>query len=189
MNKQNNIFKKIAVGTALLALIGGGIYYANRPKVGIINFSQVQRKAKVYLDALEQQQKYDAKVQELITKDKDFIQLEADGQKLAEQQKTMPVAEFERKSAALQARALKINEKYRGPLERNALASQLALKSLEKDIAQAIEATSKRTGAKVLLPINTILYAAETVDYTDVFVEELDKRVQTVTYPNPETLK
>jgi len=177
------------IGVAAVALLGFAAYKATRPQIGIINFQTVQQKAKAYVAAAEQQKKYDEQIQAIIMKDKDFIQLEADGKKLAEQQKTLSKEEFERKSNALQAKALKINERYRASFERNAMASQLALKALEKQIAEAIEATSQKTGAKVLLPVNTILYASEKADFTDVFVKELDKRVQDVNYPNPVTLK
>lgn len=187
--KKNNKTITAIVGVAAVALLAYGAYNVTRPQVGIINFQTVQQTAKAYVAAAEQQKKYDEQIQAIIMKDKDFIQLEAEGKKLAEQQKTMPKEEFERKSNALQARALKINERYRASFERNAMASQLALKALEKQIAEAIEATSQRTGAKVLLPVNTILYASEKADFTKVFVEELDKRAQTVNYPDPVTLQ
>lgn len=187
--KKNNKTITAIVGVAAVALLAYGAYKVTRPQVGIINFQTVQQTAKAYVAAAEQQKKYDEQIQAIIMKDKDFIQLEAEGKKLAEQQKTMPKEEFERKSNALQARALKINERYRASFERNAMASQLALKALEKQIAEAIEATSQRTGAKVLLPVNTILYASEKADFTKVFVEELDKRAQTVNYPDPVTLQ
>ncbi len=187
--KKNNKTITAIVGVATVALLAYGAYKVTRPQVGIINFQTVQQTAKAYVAAAEQQKKYDEQIQAIIMKDKDFIQLEAEGKKLAEQQKTMPKEEFEHKSNALQQRALKINERYRASFERNAMASQLALKALEKQIAEAIEATSQRTGAKVLLPVNTILYASEKADFTKVFVEELDKRAQTVNYPDPVTLQ
>jgi len=187
--KQNKKTILTIVGVAAVALLAYGAYKATRPQIGIINFQTVQQTAKAYVAAAEQQKKYDEQIQAIIMKDKDFIQLEEEGKKLAEQQKTMAKDEFERKSNALQAKALKINERYRASFERNAMASQLALKALEKQIAEAIEATSQKTGAKILLPVNTILYASEKADFTEVFVKELDKRVQTVNYPDPVTLQ
>ena len=188
MKKNKKTIATVA-GAAVVALLAYGAYKATRPQIGIINFQTVQQTAKAYVAAAEQQKKYDEQIQAIIMKDKDFIQLEEEGKKLAEQQKTMPKDEFERKSSALQARAVKINERYRASFERNAMASQLALKALEKQIAEAIEATSQKTGAKILLPVNTILYASEKADFTEVFVKELDKRVQTVNYPDPVTLQ
>jgi len=184
---KSKILLTIAGGllmTSALALTGCD----SKPQVGIVNFNLVQKKAKAYQSAEEQQKKYDEQVQAKILKDKDFIQLQEEGKALSEQQKTMPAAEFERKSAALQARALKINEKYRNEFERNAYASQLALKAIEQQIAEAIEATAKKSGAKILLPVNSILYAAEQVDLTDMFVQELDSRAQSVEYPDPTKL-
>ena len=189
MKKNKKKLITIATGVAAIALLAYGAYKVSRPQVGIINFQTVQQTAKAYIAAAEQQKKYDEQIQEIIMKDKDFIQLQAEGQKLADQQKTLDKAEFERRSNALQAKALKINERYRASFERNAMASQLALKALEKQIAEAIEATSQKTGAKVLLPVNTILYASEKADFTEIFVKELDKRLQTVNYPDPVTLQ
>ena len=190
MKKNNTKLIVTAVASvATLALLAYGMYKATRPQVGIINFVTVQQTAKAYVAAAEQQKKYDEQIQEIIMKDKDFIQLQEEGKKLSEQQKTLDKAEFDRRSNALQAKALKINERYRASFERNAMASQLALKALEKQIAEAIEATSQKTGVKILLPVNTILYASDKADLTDVFVKELDKRVQTVNYPDPVTLQ
>lgn len=185
--KKNTV--KGLVGVAVIALGAYGFYAATRPQVGVINFATVQQKAKVYVAAAEQQKKYDEQIQQIILKDKDYIKLQEDGNKLMAQQKTLSKEEFERKSQALQSRALKINERYRDSFERNAMAAQLALKSAEKEIAEAIQATSQKTGVKILLPVNTILYASEKADFSDVLVEELDKRVQEVNYPNPVTLK
>lgn len=185
---SNNLIKGI-VGVAAVAVLAYGAYKVSRPEVGVINFATVQQKAKVYISAAEQQKKYDEEIQQLIMKDKDYIKLQEEGNKLVEQQKTMAKDEFERKSTALQAKALKINERYRYSFERNAMAAQIAMKSVEKEIAEAIEATSQKTGVKIFLPVNTILYASEKADFSDAFVEELDKRVQEVKYPNPATLK
>ena len=174
MKKNNNYLIMGAIGVVALGALAYGFYKASRPEVGVINFAEVQQKAKVYVAATTQQKKYDEQVQQLIMKDKDFIKLQEDGDKLVAQQKSMSKEEFSRRSAALQERALKINERYRDSFERNAMAAQIALKSIEKEIAEAIEATSQKTGVKIFLPVNTLLYATKTVDFSDAFVEELD---------------
>ena len=189
IKKTPDTLTTAVISIAAIALLSYGFYKATRPQVAIINFTAVQQKAKAYLSVAEEQKKYDSKVQEIVMKDKEFIQIQAEGKKLNDSKKDISEAEFERKAQALQTRLMKLQEKYRPQLERNAVASQLALKSLEKEIAEAVEATSQKTGAKILLPVNTILYAAKEADVTDTFVKELDKRVQTAQYPNPETLK
>ena len=189
MKKSKTTTLLTVAAVAAVALMGYTLYKTTRPQVGIINFTTVQQTAKAYVAAAEQQKKYDEQIQEIIMKDKDFIYLQEEGKKLADQQKTLSKEEFERRSNALQEKALKLQERYRPSFERNAMASQLALKALEQQIAEAIEATSKKTGAKVLLPVNTILYASDKADFTKIFVEELDKRAQTVNYPNPVTLQ
>ena len=177
------------VGLVAIAGLAYGTYRMTKPQVGVINFATVQQKANVYKMAAEQQKKYDEQIQAIIEKDKDFIKLKAEGDKLAEQQPTLSQEEFERRSMALQEKAVKIHERYRDSFERNAMAAQIALKSVEKQIAEAIEATSQKTGVKILLPVSTILYASEKVDYSDVLVQELDERIKEVNYPNPVTLK
>lgn len=187
--KCNATTAGVALGALALVFSVYAGYKATRPQVGVINFGLVQQKAKVYKAAAEYQKKYDEQIQQIIMKDKDFVKLQEEGNQLVAQQKTMPREEFERKSQALQARAVKINEKYQDSFERNAMAAQLAMRSVEKEIAEAIEATSQKTGVKILLPVTTILYASEKADLSDEFVKELDKRVQDVNYPNPATLK
>jgi len=189
---KNSKIMMTIMGAALIAAtttLTGCDKFSSKPQVGVINFVTVQQKAKVYAFAAEQQKKYDEQIQQIIMKDKDFIKLQEEGKLLTEQQKTLSKAEFERRSAALQEKALKINERYRDSFERNAMAAQIALKSVEKEIAEAIEATSQKTGVKILLPVSAILYASEKVDYSDVLVEELDKRIREVNYPNPATLQ
>ena len=134
--KKNKKTVAMVAGLVVLGVLGYGLYRATRPQVGIINFQTVQQKAKVYLAAAEQQKKYDEQIQAIILKDKDFIKLQEEGKKLAEKQQTLSKAEFERQSVVLQEKALKINERYRASFERNAMASQIALKALEKDIAE-----------------------------------------------------
>lgn len=185
---KKTIITSIAT-VAMISWMAFNTYQINKPQIGIINFAKVQQTAKAYVDAAQKQQKHDEQIQNIILKDKEFIKLQEEGQKLADNQKKMPVDEFKTKSVALQEKALKINEKYRTSFERNAFATQIALKALEKQIAEAVEATSKATGVQVILPVNTILYATEKVDLTEKFIKELDGRVQTVNYPDPITLQ
>ncbi len=177
----------LAATVAVAALIMA--VRANRPQVGVIDFMKVHKNALAYQDAAAKQQQYDEKLQATILQDKEFLKLQNDGKKLEENQKAMDKADFAKKAKALEMKAIKINERFRPDFERNMMASQLALKGIQQQIAEAIEATSEATGAKVLLPVNNILYAGEKADLTDAFIEELNERVQTVTYPDPATLK
>ena len=45
------------VGVAAIAVVAYGVCVASRPQVGVINFAEVQQKAKVYVAAAEQQKK------------------------------------------------------------------------------------------------------------------------------------
>ena len=96
--------------------------------------------------------------------------------------------EFAKKFQSLQKRAALIQNKYRPDAERLMLASQIALKGVEKEIALAVEKTAQQTGVKILLPVNSVLYAKKSADLTDKFVKNLDKIVQTVPYPDPNKL-
>ena len=123
-----NLITTLTIGVIAVALSGYSLYKSTRPQVGVINFATVQKTAKAYIDAANYQRKYDEKVEAIIMKDKDFIQLQEEGKKLEAKQNLLSKEELARQSAALQARALKMNERYRASFERNALASQIALK-------------------------------------------------------------
>ena len=173
----------IAVG---VLLVGFGAYTMTRPEVGVIDFYAAQGKAKVYQSVVAQRQKYEDDIRARIKADS--VGLEKDAKKLEEQKSKMSPDEFARKVQSLQKRAALIQNKYRPDAERLMLASQMALKEAEKEIALAVEKTAQQTGVKILLPVNSVLYAKKSVDLTDKFVKNLDKIVQTVPYPDPNKL-
>ena len=184
--KTDTKLQKALIVAGVVLVAGYGIYSASRPDVGVIDFNAVQTKAKVYQYVVEQQQKYEADIRTRMKADS--TGLEKDFKKLEEQKAKTKPAEFQKKLQALQKRAALIQNKYRPDVERIMLASQIALKGVEKDIALAVEATANQTGVKVLLPMNNVLYAKKSVDLTDKFVKNLDKRVDKVLYPDPKKL-
>lgn len=183
--QTNTKLQKALIGVGVL-LVGYGIYSCCRPDIGVIDFNAVQMKAKAYQSVLAQQQKYEDEVRVRIKADS--AGLEKDAKKLEEQKGKLKPEEFGKKLAALQKRAALIQNKYRPDAERIMLSSQIALKSVEKEIALAIEKTAQQTGVKVLVPMNNVLYAKKSVDVTDTFVKNLDKQVETVEYPDPKKL-
>ena len=52
----------VALAGVAVLLAGYSLYKAGRPQVGVINFAVVQQKAKAYVNAAEQQKKYDEQV-------------------------------------------------------------------------------------------------------------------------------
>ncbi len=183
--KSNKNLKRALIAAGVL-LVGYGAYTMTRPEVGFIDFYAAQGKAKVYQSVLAQRQKYENDIR--VRMQADSVGLEKDAKKLEEQKGKLKPDEFKRKFQALQKRAALIQNKYRPDAERIMLASQIALKGAEKEIAKAVEQTAQQTGVKMLLPINNVLYAHKSVDLTDKFVKNLDKLVQTATYPDPNKL-
>ena len=190
MKKLN--LQTISLTVAAVALVGSVVAFGTamcarhtRP-VGLINFNVVREKAKAFQAVVAEQQKYDMVIKEKM--DKELAPLQAQAEKLEKEKASLSGTEISKQMTALQKRALEIQEKYRPNIERNMLASQLALRVIEPQIEDAVKATADRTGMSILVNIQAILFADNKVDVTDVFVEELDKLVDKVTYPDPAKL-
>ena len=157
-----------------------------RPGVGVIDFAVAQGKAKVYQAVIKEQKKYEEQIRIRIAADSKDIEKEAG--ELEKKKDSMKPEEYQKKMMSLQNRMMIIQEKYRPAVERIVAASQIALKGAEKEIAKAVEQTAHQKGVKVLLPVNSVLYADKKADMTDTFVKNLDKLVQSVPYPDPAKL-
>ena len=157
-----------------------------RPGVGVIDFAVAQGKAKVYQAVIKEQKKYEEQIRIRIAADSKDIEKEAG--ELEKKKDSMKPEEYQKKLMSLQNRMMIIQEKYRPAVERIVAASQIALKGAEKEIAKAVEQTAHQKGVKVLLPVNSVLYADKKADMTDTFVKNLDKLVQSVPYPDPAKL-
>lgn len=181
--KENKKATMICGGVLLAGLLGCCSWLAMRPEVGVIDFNVVQEKAKVYQYILAEQNKYAEQVRIRIMADSKDI--EADAKKLEAKKDKMKPEELQRKLRDLEKRALKVQEKYRPTMERIMFASQLASNSISKEIIQVFKETAESEGMKILLPKNNTFHACESVDVTDEFVENLDKVIQTVAYPDP----
>ena len=181
--------KKVRLGAGLLAgivVLSWAWCITTRPGVGVIDFGVAQGKAKVYQSVIKEQRKFEEQIRARITADSGDIEKEA--QELEKKKASMKPEEYQKKVLSLQNRMMVIQEKYRPAIERIMAASQVALKSAEKEIAQAVEETARQKGVKVLLPVNSVLYADRKADMTDAFVKNLDKLVQSVSYPDPAKL-
>ena len=91
-----NLITTLTIGVIAVALSGYSLYKSTRPQVGVINFATVQKTAKAYIDAANYQRKYDEKVEAIIMKDKDFIQLQEEGKKLEAKQNLLSKEELAR---------------------------------------------------------------------------------------------
>ena len=181
--------KKVRWAACLLAgvaVVAWGWCVSTRQAVGIIDFTAAQGKAKVYQAVVQEQRKYEEQIRVRIAADS--VDLEKEAKDLESKKASMKPDEYERKAQTLQRRFMAIQNKYRPAVERVLAATQIALKSAEKEIAEAVEKTAQETGIKVLLPTNSVLYADKKADVTDTFVKNLDQLVQTVSYPDPTKL-
>ncbi|MBP5344219.1 MAG: OmpH family outer membrane protein [Alphaproteobacteria bacterium] len=193
MKKISANLGAIALAVSAVALIGSAVSFCGLGcrkqalEVGTINFAVVREKAKVFQQILAEQQKYDLAVKEKM--DKELAPLQTQAEKLEADKAKLTGAEISKQMNALEKKALTIQLKYRPRFERNALASQLALKGIEARIKEAADATRQKTGMSLLLNAQGILSADEAkVDMTNVFVQELDKLVDSVIYPDPAKL-
>ena len=181
--------KKVRLAAGLLvgaAVLGWAWCVTTCPKVGVINFSVAQSKAKLYQSVIAEQKKYEEQIQLRIMADS--TGLEKEYAELEKKKATMNPEEYRKKVVSLQRRFAAIQEKYRPAVERIVAASQMALKSAEKEIAEAIEKTAKEKCVKVLLPVQNVIYVDTKADMTDTFVKNLDKLVVSVPYPDPAKL-
>lgn len=181
--------QKVRLAAGLLAgvaVLAWGWCVTTRPGVGIIDFAVAQGKAKVYQSVVAEQKKYEEQIRVRIAADS--VDLEKEAQELEKKKASMKAEEYQKKAMSLQRRFMVIQDKYRPMVERVIASSQIALKSAEKEIAKAIEQTARQKGVKVLLPVNSVLYADKKADMTDTFVKNLDKLVVSVPYPDPSKL-
>ncbi|MBR6231626.1 MAG: OmpH family outer membrane protein [Alphaproteobacteria bacterium] len=181
--------KKVRLAGCLLAgiiVLSWAWCVTTRPGVGVIDFAVAQGKAKVYQSVIQEQKKYEEQIRVRIVADSGDIEKEA--AELEKKKASMKPEEYQKKMMSLQNRMMVIQEKYRPAIERIMAASQIALKGAEKEIAKAVEQTARQKGVKVLLPVTSVLYADKKADMTDAFVKNLDKLVQTVSYPDPAKL-
>ena len=180
---------KIRLATGLLvgvAVLSWAYCITTRPAVGVIDFAAAQSKAKLYQSVIAEQKKYEQPIQLRIAADS--VDIEKEAKELESKKASMKPEEYQKKAIAIQRRFMMVQEKYRPMVERIVAASQVALKSAEKEIAKAVEQTARQKGVKVLLPVNSVLYADKKADMTDTFVKNLDKLVQSVPYPDPSKL-
>ena len=178
---------RLAIGLlAGVAVLAWGYCITTRPGVGVIDFAVAQGKAKVYQSVIAEQRKYEEQIRARIAADS--VGIEREAKELESKKTTMKPEEYQKKMVSLQQRMMVIQNKYRPSIERIVAASQVALKTAEKEIAEAVEKTARQKGVKVLVPANNILYADKKADMTDTFVKNLDKLVQSVPYPDPAKL-
>ena len=191
LTKVKNIYsnKKVCLAAGVLAgaaVLVWGYCAITRPAVGVIDFTVAQGKAKVYQSVIKEQNKYEEQIRVRIAADS--VDLEKEAQELEKKKASMKPEEYQKKALNLQRRFMAIQDKYRPMVERIVAAGQIALRGAEKEINEAIKQTTKQTGVKVLLPRNGAIDAVDSVDFTDTFVKNLDKLVQTVPYPDPTKL-
>ena len=179
-DKKVRLIAGILVGVAAFTWAW---HITTRPGVGVIDFGVAQGKAKLYQSVITEQRKYEQQIQVRISADS--VDLDKEIKELESKKTTMKPEEYQKKALGLQRRFAIIQEKYRPAVERIVAASQIALKSAEKEIAKAVEETARQKGVKVLLPVNNVLYADKKADMTDTFVKNLDKLIQSVPYPDP----
>ncbi|MBQ7413473.1 MAG: OmpH family outer membrane protein [Alphaproteobacteria bacterium] len=168
----------LAFGACRLACCGS--------KTMVIDFDRVQREAVAYKSIIDQQKNYEEKVQAqfgleagaLEQKEKDLV---AKKGKISE-------TEFKKKTLALQKEAMELQNKYRFQFQQILLASQTAATQIQDSVETTLQNVAEKAGAGVVLNKAVTVHVSDCNDLTDAFIKALNKSVQPVTYPNPESI-
>ena len=142
LTKVKNVYanKKVRLAAGLLAgvaVLTWAWCITTRPAVGVIDFGAAQAKAKLYQSVITEQRKYEEQIQVRIAADS--VDLEKEAKELESKKASMKPEEYQKKAMNIQQRFMVIQNKYRPAVERIVAASQIALKSAEKEIAKAVE--------------------------------------------------
>lgn len=168
----------LAFGACRLACCGS--------KTMVIDFDRVQREAVAYKSIIDQQKNYEEKVQAqfgleagaLEQKEKDLV---AKKSKISD-------TEFKKKTLALQKEAMELQNKYRFQFQQILLASQTAATQIQDSVETTLQDVAKKAGAGVVLNKAVTVHVSDYNDLTDAFIKALNKSVQPVAYPNPESI-
>lgn len=190
MKKIKSVFSNkkllwLLVGVIVFALWWGCC--SSCKTIGVIDFSVVQKEAKLYQSVINERKKYEEQIRIRIVAE--YGDLEKEVSALEKQKGSMKVDEYQKKFSALQRKVMAVQEKYNPAWERIEAATQIALRNgAGKYLDEAFQKTAKQNGVKILISKTSTLYSDKKMDVTDAFVKNLDELVQSVPYPDPAKL-
>ncbi len=186
--QQSGIQTLKALGwiTAMI-LVTFSVQIMTKNRVVIVNPTRVSQEATVFQEIRKTQAKYEATLN--AESSVELAALQEEQKKLDQEKKKINAAEFQKKQDALNEKVMAFKRKYAYRIRQIVTASQQAAASTEKETAAALKRVAEREQVGIVLNTTSIMYADEkTNDITQEFIDEMNKTVPTVAYPDPATI-
>lgn len=192
-NKCNNCQKagiqtlKALGWMTAMVLVAFSVQIMTKNRVVIVNPARVSQEASVFQEIRKTQAKYEATLN--AESSVELAALQEEQKKLDQEKKKTNATEFQKKQDALNEKVMAFKRKYAYRVRQIVTASQQAAASTEKATADALKRVAERERVGIVLNTTGIMYANEkTNDITQEFIDEMNKTVPTVAYPDPATI-
>lgn len=172
---------------AAMFLVSLTVQVMTENRVVVVNPNRVSEEAVVFKKIREQQAKYEAQLN--AESSVEMAALQEEQNKLEAEKKKMKADEFQKKQEALSEKIMAFKRKYAYRVRQIVTASQMAAASTEKTTNEVIKRVAKQEKAGIILSAANVMSADDkTNDITKEFVEEMNKTISEVSYPDPATI-
>lgn len=174
-------------GIGALALVGAIGFLGVKAflwdnNVIVVDMNRVKQTAQVYQSILLEQRKSEEALK--IRLSVELNALKKEDQELTALKDKLAPADFRQRVDKLQLRAGALQNHYQTEANQIALATNLAIQSVQTQISEAIKQTAKAKCAKVVLLREATLYYDNAADETDTLIGILNNLVQKADYPD-----
>lgn len=180
------------IALIILAIVVGCFVCCGKTEMGkngpvaVLDVEKIRNEAEAYKTVAAEQKKYEEVWKTKFTADKEV--LDKEDQALAARRKSMKPSELKAAVAMLQRKAIALQQKYQAEAGKIMAATESVMVQIDKVVIDAAKTEAKKAGYMIVLPKQATIYAAETVDFTETFIKELNTKSVKVTYPDPDTL-
>lgn len=181
-------YKKGIVGiVGILVFILLCAYCVNgRSSVGFVDVLQVREKASVYQGILANQQKYEEEWRNRFNAEKELLVKE--DKALADKRSKTKVSTFKKKVDSFQKKVITFQQKYQMQYTQIMMATQVAVQQADQLALETMQQLGQEKGVDIIVPKQSVLYAADRVDLTEDFIRVFDGKKFAVQYPDPKTM-
>lgn len=173
------------VGVVILILLCAH-YVGGARSVGVVDILQVREKAAVYQGILASQQKYEEEWRVRFNAEKDLLAKE--DKALADKRSKTKAAAFKKEVDAFQKKVIAFQQKYQAEYTQIMMASQAAVQQADQMAMESMRQLGQKKGVDVIVPKQSVLYAADRVDLTEDFIRVFDGEKFAVQYPDPKLM-
>jgi len=153
--------------------------------IGIINIQKIQTDAKVFKYIAEKKKVYVDKYQKEISKKE--AELKKANEKLVQQQNLLTPKAFEEKKKEFTKSLVKFQQELQA---KTAIVNRAHLEAIqkvqEKGLLDMIAKVSAKHKINMVVAADQAVFYKPEIDITEQVVVELDKKIKTVEFPNPE---